>query len=158
MQSRHWVAGVMALLVSSSAQGQGIGSYLNFESPALKPVAVATIVGDSYLLVCNGPDHSVEVYATTDHRFIARVPVGAEPISIAVKPSALPSGGRRCYVANWLGDSITSFDLEPVEAGDPQARVLRTVHVGDEPMMIAFVPADESLLVTFSAQAAWGWF
>ena len=81
----------------------------------------------------------------------------AEPVSIAVKPTALASGGVRCYVANWLGDSITMFDLEPSVAGDPTARVLRPVHVGDEPMMIAFVPADESLLVTFSAQANWGW-
>src|SRR5262245_31738530 len=115
---RHALAGILMVAAVSGARAQGIGSYLNFETPVLKPIAVASVGANSFLLGSNTPDAAVEIYATADLHFVARVPVGAEPVSIAVKPTALPSGGVRCYAVNWLGDSITLFDLELNLSGD----------------------------------------
>src|SRR5262245_1542909 len=162
-----------ALSLAATASGQGITSYLNFETPVHKPILVATIGAEPYLLVCNSQDNAVEVYDVgSDPVFLLRVAVGQEPISIVAKPTPTAAGGRRFYVANWLGDSITAFELTPSASGPPalDSRVLRNVHVGDEPTMIAILPETsdpatqeggalhESLLVTFSAPSLWGWF
>lgn len=145
-------------LCSAGAAAQGTGSYLNFESPQLDPVVCTTTGARSWLLACNTPDNSVEVYSTlaswTSPTFVVRVPTGLEPVTIAVKPTLLEGNVRRCYVAGWLSDSITIFDLTPSGV----ATLVRTERVGDEPIGIAFAPEDESLIVTFSAQGAWGWF
>src|SRR5262245_44788488 len=160
-----------ALSLAATASGQGITSYLNFETPVHRPLLVATIGAEAYLLVCNSQDNAVEVYEVgNDPVFLLRVAVGQEPISIVAKPPPTAAGGRRFYVVNWLGDSITSFELAPSASGPPalDSRVLRNVHVGDEPTMIAILPESpsdpatqpggalhESLLVTFSAPSLW---
>src|SRR5262245_41518392 len=163
-----------ALSLAATASGQGITSYLNFETPVHKPILVATIGAEPYLLVCKSQDNAVEVYdVANDPVFLLRVAVGQEPISIVAKPTPTAAGGRRFYVVNWLGDSISSFELTPSASGPPALDpiVLRTVAVGDEPTMIAILPENpldlttlpggafhESLLVTFSAPSLWGWF
>lgn len=144
--------------LAAAAAAQGTGSYLNFETPQHHAVACLKAGTSPFLLVCNSPDNSVEVYSIAGSSalapvFVARIPVGLEPISLAVKPTALANGSKRCYVANWLGDSITYFDI----ASGGLITQGPTVEVGDEPTDIAFNPGDESLIVTFAAAGVWGW-
>lgn len=161
------LAGAAPLL----AQGTGV-ELVNFEAPAHKPIVVVRVGTTDYLLVANPPDNSVEVYHTAGPSFLFRVPTGQRPVTIAVRPSTTDVGGRQVYVANWLGDSITVFDLEPI-ASSPglRFRLLTTEPVGDEPVGIAFLPENpndpatlpggalhELVLVTFSSRAAWGVF
>src|SRR5688500_14271794 len=102
---RRLVAGIAAAgVVGLNAVGQGLGSYLNFETPQLKPVACTTAGSGgglaSFLLVCNSPDNSVEIYNTANNAFLGRVPVGLEPATVVAKPTLLTGDVRRCYTAN----------------------------------------------------------
>jgi hypothetical protein len=151
---RAWIA----LLVSTCSLGgtalaQGISPYLNFETPPHKPIAVVKVGTADFVLVCNIPDNSIEVYSSANdvYTVLSRLPVGLEPITVVVKPTALASGARRCYTANWLGDSITAFDVD----SNGVATLVRTQRVGDEPTGLAFRPVTEDLLVTFSAPGNW---
>ncbi len=146
------------ILCAAPVAAQGTGSYLNFESPQLDPIVCTNTGARTWLLVCNTPDNCVEIYSTlsssTAPPYVTRIPTGLEPVTVAVKPTLLEGNVRRCYVAGWLSDSITIFDLNPGGV----ATLVRTERVGDEPVGIAFHPDDESLIVTFSALGAWGWF
>jgi len=143
-------AGAVALLVflaclgAGSLQAQGRGDYFNVESPQVHPVEVARVNGHDYLLAVNTPDNSVEIWNTDEsilppaNRFLARVRVGLEPVSVRWVPEM-----ERFYVANFLGDSITAVALGAT--GGPStlsAQVVHTVEVTDEPldMAFAFVP------------------
>ncbi|NOT30218.1 MAG: hypothetical protein HOP15_07205 [Planctomycetes bacterium] len=162
--------------VASSAP-QGRGDYLNFESPQVKPIAVGTVEGRRYLFVCNTPDNSVDVFslsrmelaaeqvtgtptllpadpdaAAADRGYAARIPVGLEPVSVAV---ATIDGVTRLYTANWLGDSVTFVKLtSPSGISDEEEafayEIERVVHVGDEPMCVAVMNsgANRHLFVT----------
>ncbi|MCA9556310.1 MAG: hypothetical protein KC933_40170, partial [Myxococcales bacterium] len=164
----------LALVAPGSAAAQGRGlQFLNFEAPSHKPIAVTEVAGDHYLLVANAPDNAVEIYDTIQHRLMFRVPTGQRPITIAVRPSLTATGGRQVYVANWLGDSITVFDLEPNPGGVRPVtfKLLNTQYVGDEPVGITFLPENpfdpntqpgspfhELVFVTFSGPAQWSAF
>ncbi len=164
-QIRLGLSATLLLAVGvASASPQGRGDYLNFESPQVKPIAVGTVEGRRYLFVCNTPDNSVDVFslarmelageqvtgtptllpadpdaATADRGYAARIPVGLEPVSVAV---ATIGGTTRLYTANWLGDSVTFVKLTS-PAGNPDEEdaftyeLERVVHVGDEPMCVA---------------------
>ncbi len=129
--------------VSRPAVGQGRTDYFNVESPQVHPIEIARIGGHDYLLVCNTPDNSVEIWDTDEtivpaaNRFITRVPVGLEPVSVRWVGSR-----SRFYVANFLGDSISSvFISVPSGPSSLAAFVLKTVSVTDEPLDITFVEA-----------------
>src|SRR5262245_45278512 len=107
---RATLCSALLFCATTTALGQGLGNHLNFEAPMHRAIAVATIASGSYLLVCNAQDNSVEVYtAANPPVFLLRVPVGQEPVTVAVKPTPLPDGSRVCYAACWLGDSIAKF-------------------------------------------------
>jgi len=141
----------------SPLEAQGRTDYFNVESPQVHPIEVAEFAGEDLLFVCNTPDNSVEIYSTdeslpAEERFLQRVPVGLEPITVRVD-------GDRFYTANFLGDSITVARLELTGDG-VVARVERTAFVGDEPMDIAFVDGANSreLFVTQHSSSSVGWF
>jgi DNA-binding beta-propeller fold protein YncE len=158
---------VLVLSAHSTAFPQGIGNYLNFESPQVKPVTTAVVgtsadlgAGDAYLLVCNTPNNRVEVYDITNPdaptlEASGRIPVGLEPVSVAFRRFTNANGTRRnmMYTANWLGDSVTIVELFstsgtlnykmigtfPISA----PRILTTDPVqGDEAMNVACVEID----------------
>ncbi len=131
-----------ALALPGSLAAQGKEGYLNLEPPTNKALAHVRIDGRALLLVANSPDDSVEIYDSATQAFVARVPVGLNPIGVRVKPTPVEGLGTLCYSINWSGDSVTAFALNP---GNPglNVRVLRTVRVGDEPTDLAFLPAVE---------------
>lgn len=164
MKHAQWILpAVVGLLLAASvappAGAQGRGEYFNVESPQVHPIEVARFGGHDYLLVVNTPDNSVEIWDTDEtvpvaSRFLARVPVGLEPVSVRyVAPL------DRFFVANFLGDSITSVSVEaPAGPGSLQARVIRTEPVTDEPldMAFAFVGETPTLFVTHMTLDAYG--
>ncbi|MFQ5505047.1 MAG: hypothetical protein ACE5F1_09665 [Planctomycetota bacterium] len=132
---------------------QGRGDFLNFETPVVKPLAVARVQGHDYLLVCNTPDSSVEIYDTIGLRLVSRVRVGQEPVSV-VYNAAL----SRFYTANMIGDSVSVVRLSAASATAPlSVQLERTEWVGDEPMMIAFHPNNLTLFVTHQSKGAFSW-
>lgn len=139
---RMLVVGSTLLAVStilcSPSQAQGITDYLNFESPQVKALAVATLNDVDYLLACNTPDNSVELYRVSDLSFIVRVAVGQEPVSVTWDSEGANSG--HFYTCNFIGDSVSRVAVEWT-GSQIEARLDRTSSVGDEPMH-AVVHAD----------------
>ncbi|NJL27125.1 MAG: hypothetical protein HC897_04180 [Thermoanaerobaculia bacterium] len=167
-----WLTLALALLLPVPPAGaQGVGTQtLNFEPPVHKPIQVVRVGTRDFLLVANVSDDSVEVYDTAGPNFLFHVPTGQAPVTIAVRPTATAGGGREIYTANWLGDSITVFELFPSSPG-LGFRLITTEPVGDEPIGLAFLPENpaepatlpggpfhELLFVTFSSKSQWGVF
>lgn len=160
---------LLVLLGALPALGQGTGPYVNFETPVHDGLLVSKIGSGEYLLVASSEDNAVEVYDTAGPTFLLRVPVGLEPVTVVRKPTALAGGGVRFYTANWLGDSITAFVLEPSGGTPPLGwRIERTVATADEPIGITILPEvagvattlpgsvfHEAVIVTHAARGAY---
>lgn len=123
---------VSALAAVGLAQGRapaiGESHYLNFESPQVRPILAPRIGGLDFVFVCNTPDNSVEVYRAdliesdaTNHGFVARIPVGPEPVSVVWREIGTTATGW-IYTANWLGDSVTAVNVTGVNPFTFQVR------------------------------------
>lgn len=93
----------------------------------MRPLALSA--DGTRLFACNTPDGHLEILDLTGDvpRVIESVPVGLDPVAVAVQSAS------RVWVVNHLSDSISIVDV----ASSP-ARVVRTLHVGDEPRDIVF--------------------
>src|SRR5262245_8734845 len=151
----------IALVLSSPTllRAQGRTDYFNVESPQVKPITVARLGGHDYILACNTPDNSLEIWDTDEtlsNRFKGRVRVGLEPVSVRYRPDALDPTTGRAYTADFLGDSITVIALS-AQAGTVTAEVVMTHDVGDEPMDIAFSQDGLSAFVTHNTFGSFSW-
>ena len=156
---------LLALIFASPLLAQGQGEYFNVESPQVHPIEVARINGHDYVLAVNTPDNAVEIWDTDetvplDLRFLARIPVGLEPVSVRWAPEL-----GRLYTANFLGDSVSVARV--TASGGPatlSAVLERTEYAGDEPQDVALFPIEgddgdirQSLVVTQRSPDGWGW-
>ena len=108
-------------------------SVLNFESPQVHPLALTP--DGSRLLAVNSPNGTLSVFQLANGsspKLIAEIPVGLEPVSVAVR------NNNEAWVANWLSDSISIVDLAT-------GNVVRTVEVGDEPTDILFAGSSREM-------------
>ncbi|MGB5809628.1 MAG: hypothetical protein WBG86_03805 [Polyangiales bacterium] len=118
---------VFAFLLSSIATAQ-LPSYTLFESDPVTPIALSP--DGSRLFAVNTQEGRLEVREPTDDGrtlLVASVPVGLEPVSVAVRNNA------EVWVVNQVSDSVSIVDV----SADPP-RVVRTLLVGDEPRGIVF--------------------
>jgi DNA-binding beta-propeller fold protein YncE len=126
---------------------------VTFETGQVRPLALSAT--GSQLFACNTPDNTLEVFDITGGGLshVATIPVGLEPLSVAVRGvcarattrSAAPTTrrgvnlgfgtcGSEAWVVNHLSDSVSIVDLTDMS----DARVVRTLLVGDEPRDIVF--------------------
>ena len=147
-------ATLLAFFVSTSAfapEARSQGKFSNFETPQTHPVAIASVGGNDYVLVCNTPDNSVAIYrATAPHTFVQRVPVGMGPATVRWN-----AGHGRFYTCNFDGDSVSVVRLD--QAGSSVNAVLErtsTFFVGDEPSDITFDPTNTVAAVSLSSRSA----
>jgi YVTN family beta-propeller protein len=109
-------------------------SYTLFESGQVRPIALSP--SGRFLYVVNTPDNRLEVYQVKNggtalkHR--ASVPVGLEPVAVAVRSD------DEVWVVNHLSDSVSVVDTSKPK----RSRVVRTLLVGDEPRDIVFAGPD----------------
>ena len=97
MHSRFSASARLLATIAFSTLATAQGTYVNFETPQVKPLAMAVVGGTEYLLACNTPDSSVEIYdpntasPSTPPVFVDRVPVGQGPASVtnSMAPSSL---------------------------------------------------------------------
>lgn len=151
MRSTTFGFGLIALALSfasGDAAAQGRSDSCNFETPVVRPLELARVGGRDYLLVCNTPDSSLEIYDTAGLRRVARVRTGLEPVS--VRWSAQQGA---CYTCNAIGDSITRIVLTS-DASGLRARLDRSEWVGDSPMDLAFSADGRLLFVTHESMGA----
>ena len=119
-----------------------------FLSPQASPIAVA----GGMVFVANTPADTVDVIQASTHAVVARIHVGVEPVSVAVRPD-----GKEVWVANHVSDSVSVIDTDPgspthlqviatVQDFDPATKATRF----DEPVGIAFANHDKAYVALSS--------
>jgi DNA-binding beta-propeller fold protein YncE len=122
------VAALFGLILGSATSALAQSPYLTFESGQVRPLALSP--DGNQLFAVNTPDNTLEIFDVGGGGGIAyagSVPVGMEPVALAVR------GNDEVWVVNFLSDSVSVVDLTGAEP-----RVVRTLHVGDEPSDIVF--------------------
>ena len=126
-------AGVaLALAVPAVAAAQG--SFVNFESGHVRPLALSP--DGSRLFAVNTPDNRLAIYDVGAGGLTpaAEVPVGLEPVAVATRTNQ--AGRVEAWVVNHLSDSVSIVEVDPTDVS--RSRVTRTLLVGDEPRDIVF--------------------
>src|SRR5262245_34071235 len=125
----HLFASMAMLFLSAlaAASGSPSGSFVNFESGQVRPLAMSP--DGSRLFAVNTPDNRLEVFSvgTGGLSHSGSVAVGMEPIAVAVRNAG------EVWVVNHLSDSVSIVD---VTSSPP--RVTRTLLTCDEPRDIVF--------------------
>jgi DNA-binding beta-propeller fold protein YncE len=101
--------------------------FHHFESGHVRPLAMSA--NRQYVFAVNTPDNRLEVLRADRNRLtpVASVPVGLEPVAIAVN-------GNEAWVVNQLSDSVSVVDVtQPM-----MPFVKETILVGDEPRDVVF--------------------
>src|SRR4030095_12329992 len=110
-------------------------------APAIQSSPIVASDDGKLLLNVNPDSNSVSVFTTTNKkvRKIAEVPVGKEPVSVA-----LTSNRKRAFVANSRDNTVTPINLTNRKATTP-------FDVGAEPMSVVLSPNDKFLYVANSS-------
>jgi len=117
-----------ALFAVATFAPQPAVAFTLFESGQVRPLAISP--DGNRLFACNTPDNTLEVFDITVSGLarVASIPVGLEPVAVAARSDT------EVWVVNHLSDSVSIVDLTTIA----DARVVRTLHVGDEPRDIVF--------------------
>jgi YVTN family beta-propeller protein len=124
-------------LVDSTVHAQPTSpSFIEFESGPVRPLAISP--DGSKLFAANTPNGTLEIFSIARMGItpLARVPVGMEPVAVAV------ASNTEVWVVNHLSDSVSVVTL----AGTPH--VTRTLLVGDEPRDIVFAGSPARAFIT----------
>ncbi|MEY4763923.1 MAG: hypothetical protein RI907_596 [Pseudomonadota bacterium] len=123
----------VGLAVSAQAASP---SYYEFESGHVRPLAKSA--DGTKLFAVNTPNNTLDVFNIVGNQLqlVARVPVGMEPVAVAVRSA------NEVWVVNHLSDSVSIVTLD----GTP--RVTRTLLVGDEPRDIVFAGSPSRAFIT----------
>ncbi|RMF78099.1 MAG: hypothetical protein D6744_10475, partial [Planctomycetota bacterium] len=123
--------------------------HTNFLSPHVRPIAVH----GGLVYAANTPSDTVDVIDAATDQVIARIAVGIDPVTVAVRPD-----GKEVWVSNHISDSVSVIDTDPASATyhqviatigdfDPITHATRF----DEPAGIAFA-SDAKAYVALSSQ------
>ncbi|MEM9388065.1 MAG: hypothetical protein AAGA68_23620 [Pseudomonadota bacterium] len=125
-----WIGLAACLGWAGGALAQG--AFTAFESGQVRPLALSA--DRERLFATNTPDNRLEVFAVeaTGLRHLHSVPVGMEPIAVALLEDL-----DQVWVVNHLSDSVSVVSL-----GEDPPRVVRTLRLGDEPRDIVFAGPD----------------
>src|SRR5215470_13640624 len=116
------------LLVLLTAAAARAGSFVEFESGQVRPLALSP--DRTRLFAVNTPDDRLEIFAVDGAGNLTHtgsVAVGLEPVAVAARTNG------EVWVVNHLSDSVSIVD---VSSSPPH--VVRTLLVGDEPRDIVF--------------------
>ncbi len=120
-----------------------------FVSPHASPIAVS----GNRVFVANSPADTVDVIDAGTRQIVRRIPVGVDPVSIAVRPD-----GREVWVSNHVSDSVSVIDSDSTSS--TFLSVIATVQefdrerratAFDEPVGIAFA-SDAKSYVALSSE------
>ena len=120
-----------------------------FVSPQAAPMAIS----HGYLYVVNTPSDTIDVINTVTREVEIRVPVGVDPVGIAVRPDE-----KEVWISNHISDSVSVLDSDPrsptflqvvatVQEFDMETKATRF----DEPVGIAFA-SNEKAYVALSSE------
>ena len=127
------VLAIVTVAMPTAARGKP-----TFASPHANPIARSPILGELY--VVNTPGDTLDVVDTAAGTVTARIRVGIDPVSVAVRPD-----GKEVWVSNHVSDTVSVVDVDP--ASRTRHQVVATVTAWsedgwvtdfDEPVGIAF--------------------
>ena len=121
------VACAFVTLVALGSLRAAGSDFTNYESSHVHPLALSAARDRLYAV--NTPEARVAIFAVDAVgavRFAGDVPVGLEPVSLAVRP-----GTNEVWVVNHLSDSVSIVDAAA-------QRLIATLPVGDEPTDVVF--------------------
>lgn len=147
---RHAAALLCVLLLAAPVRGAEPTGQPAFASPHAAPIALSPVTGEVY--VVNTPADTLDVIDASQRAVVARVPVGIDPVSVAVRPD-----GREVWVSNHVSDTVSVIDVDP--ASPTRHHVVATVTAWqddwvtdfDEPSGIAFAN-DQKAYVALSSR------
>ena len=119
-----------------------------FVSPHARPIAIQ----NNRIFVVNTPSDTVDVIDSKSQKVVHRVPVGIDPVSIALRPD-----GKEVWVSNHISDSVSVIDND--KKSPTYLNVIATVQEFDanratsfdEPVGIAFA-SNEKAYVALSSE------
>src|SRR5215831_7071013 len=116
------------LLLAGSSIAADLPPYVLFETGQVRPLALSA--DNARLFATDTPGNRLEVCSTAGGSLsrLASVPVGLEPIAVAARSAT------EVWVVNHLSDSVSIVDISDLS----EARIVRTLLVGDEPRDIVF--------------------
>lgn len=125
----------------AATRTQATGDFVHFESGQVHPLALTP--DGTRLLAVETPDARVTVFDLTGAAplRIAEIPVGLEPVSVAV------NGNGEAWVVNQLSDDVSIIDLATLH-------VRATIPVGDEPGDVVFAGSPRRAWVSVSQEDA----
>ena len=136
-------AALVSALVPAPAttRTQAANDFVHFESGHVHPLAMTP--DGTRLLAVNTADDRLAVFNVTGVApvLVAEVPVGLEPVSVAVR-----SNGE-AWVVNQLSDDVSIVNLATLN-------VRATLHVGDEPADVVFAGSPARAWVSVSQEDA----
>jgi YVTN family beta-propeller protein len=109
------------------------------------PIAISR--NDKLIWVVNPSDNSVSVIRPDNNTRITKIPVGAEPQSIALSPD-----GQYAWVANSAAGTVTAILISDPAWGTFSASVVTNLTTGAEPWNIVTSPDGLRVFVANSAQ------
>jgi YVTN family beta-propeller protein len=126
-------------LVLAPLTGLADDKFLTFDTLQTRPVTLSP--DGSKLFVANTPDGQLEIFDVAGDGTLSQagvVQVGMEPTAVAAR------NNTEVWVVNFLSDSVSVVDLSGATP-----RVVRTLHVGDEPSDVVFAgPGGNRAFVT----------
>lgn len=150
----------LALLVvvfASVALSAGVATadpvgHPTFASPQAAPIERSPVIDELY--VANTPGDTLDVIDTVSRSVLVRIPVGLDPVSVAVRPD-----GKEVWVSNHVSDTVSVIDVDPASATRYQVVATvtawqdgdRQVTDFDEPVGLAFA-SDEKAYVALSSR------
>ena len=122
--------------------------YPSFCSPHARPI----VLSGGLVFVANTPADTVDVIDAQTRRLVARVNVGIDPVSLAIRPD-----GKELWVSNHVSDSVSVIDIDhdspthlnivaTIQDFDRERKSTRF----DEPMGIAFASNDKAYVALSS--------
>ena len=121
--------------------------------PMLSPHARPIVLNKKNVFVANTPADSVDVISIRTKKVIARILVGIDPVSLALRPD-----GKELWVSNHISDTISVIDTD--SRSKTYLRVIATVQDldfktkttnFDEPVGVAFA-SNEKAYVALSTE------
>jgi YVTN family beta-propeller protein len=136
-------------VATDSPHKPAVVGHPTFVSPHASPIAISGGV----VFVVNTPADTVDVISAETRKILARVNVGIDPVSIAVRPD-----GKEVWVSNHVSDSVSVIDNAPesptylqviatIQDFDSKTKATRF----DEPVGIAFA-SNEKAYVALSSE------
>jgi YVTN family beta-propeller protein len=125
----------------ATTRTQAASDFVHFESGHVHPLAMTP--DGTRLLAVNTADDQLAVFNVTGPApvLVAEIPVGLEPVSVAVR------GSGEAWVVNQLSDDISIVNLATLH-------VRATLRVGDEPADVVFAGSPARAWVSVSQEDA----